>query len=251
MIERARPRNAASVILVRPDSGGGFEVFMTRRPPEMKFLGGMYVFPGGTVQKPDCANRVLERCRGLSAKEAHKVLGATLKPELCLGHWVAGIRELFEEVGVLLCVTETGQLVDMSDERRIASLTAKRNALIEEQIDFAALLESEKLFCDLTKLAYFSHWQTPGEFALRFNTRFYIAQLPPDQTPLPCSEEVTHSLWVTPEKSLQLSERGSLPVIFPTFACLRTLAEFDSAESLCAEYRLQPAHPTTNTTSNS
>ena len=31
----------------------GIEVLLTRRPDEMAFLGGMYCFPGGTVQEED------------------------------------------------------------------------------------------------------------------------------------------------------------------------------------------------------
>ena len=53
MTETYRPKNAATVILVRPEVDGGFEVFITRRPPGMDFLGGMYVLPGGSVRKDD------------------------------------------------------------------------------------------------------------------------------------------------------------------------------------------------------
>ena len=73
---------------------------------------------------------------------------------------------------------------------------------------------------------------------MRFNTRFYIVQLPRDQEPLRNSQEVSESLWITPECSLILCEQGQLPVIFPTFACLRTLADFDTLKSLAAAYGL-------------
>jgi len=238
MTEISHPKSAATVILLRPHPSGGFETFMTRRPLQMKFLGGMYVFPGGTVRKEDCTEGILKRCRGLTAREAQRILGATLNPEACLGHWVAAIRELFEEVGILLCVTETGEPLNLTDKNGRSCAVQKRLPLIKGEINFQNFLESERLICDLTKLAHFSHWQTPQEFAMRFNTRFYLAQLPSDQEPLPKSEEVTHSLWVTPERSLQLSEQGLLPVIFPTFACLRTLADFDTLQSLGAEYGL-------------
>jgi hypothetical protein len=41
--------------------------------------------------------------------------------------------------------------------------------------------------------------------------------------------------------ALGFSEGGSLPMIFPTYASLRTLADFESVESLVAEYRKVPA----------
>ena len=47
------PRDASTVVLVRPGGDGGFEILLTRRPQEMRFLGGYYVFPGGTVHRDD------------------------------------------------------------------------------------------------------------------------------------------------------------------------------------------------------
>ena len=102
------PRSAATVILLRSAFGGGLEVFLTRRPDRMDFLGGAYVFPGGTLTEDDSSDRGLKRCAGLSRQQAQKLLGAHLKPALALGYWVAAIRELFEEVGVLLAATESG-----------------------------------------------------------------------------------------------------------------------------------------------
>ena len=103
--ETARPKNASTVILVRPEASGKFEVFMTRRPREMEFMGGVYVFPGGSVEEEDYAEEMLMCCRGLSPTEAQRILGGELSPELSIGHCVAAIRELFEETGILLSVT--------------------------------------------------------------------------------------------------------------------------------------------------
>ncbi|MFQ5902943.1 MAG: NUDIX hydrolase [Candidatus Binatia bacterium] len=239
MTEPHPPKNAATVILLRPEVNGGIEVFMTRRPPGMDFLGGMYVFPGGSIRKEDCSEEILRLCHGLSCEDAQRTLGPHLSPDLSLGHWVAGIRELFEEVGILLCVTEAGKPLDMLEKRRKDRITEKRKALIEGSVNFRALLVSEGLLCDVARLAYFSHWVTPEEFSTRFDTRFYLALLPADQSPLATSQEVTHSLWITPERALNLCQQGSLPVIFPTFASLRTLANFDSLQSLLAEYGLK------------
>jgi 8-oxo-dGTP pyrophosphatase MutT (NUDIX family) len=235
-METYDPKNAATVILLRPTVNEGFEVFMTRCPAGMHFLGGMYVFPGGSVRKEDCSEGILRRCRGLTRQGAQRMLGMQLSPELSLGHWVAGIRELFEEIGILLYLTETGKPLVMSEQRRKEWLVEKHEALVKGTADFQSLLESEEILCDLASLRYFSHWLTPEEFPTRFDTRFFLASLPPGQNPMPTSEEVTHSFWITPERSLELCQKGSLPVIFPTFASLRTLADFESLESLFAEY---------------
>jgi hypothetical protein len=50
-----------------------------------------------------------------------------------------------------------------------------------------------------------------------------------------------HSLWLTPDRAIQLFERGELPLIFPTFASLRTLADFETLESLFEEFSDQSA----------
>ena len=73
---------------------------------------------------------------------------------------------------------------------------------------------------------------------MRFDTRFFLAVLPECQFPLPNSPEVAHSLWLTPDRALQLFVKNELPLIFPTFASLRTLADFSSLESLFREYTL-------------
>lgn len=232
-----QPKHAATVILLRPRNDGGFEVFMTRRPSGMHFLGGTYVFPGGSVRKTDCSEKILGRCRGISSKQARDILGAHLSPELALGHWVAGIRELFEEVGILLCLEESGNPVDMTDEKLKARLAERRQALVARQSSFQELLGSEGLFCDAGALTYFSHWITPEEFPTRFDTRFYLAPLPSNQEPLSTSQEVTESMWVAPEHAIRLCQQDNFPVIFPTYASLRTLADFESLESLMAEYR--------------
>lgn len=231
MTASREPRNAATVILLRAGDDGGIEVFLTRRPEAMDFLGGAYVFPGGTVGKEDCSEKMLKRCRGVSGYEGRNILGAHLKPDLALGHWVAGIRELFEETAVLLCVTKDGEAVAANQ-----GLEEKRRKLVRRELSFRDLLESENIFCDAGLLLYFSHWLTPEEFAMRFDTRFFIALLPPGQTPLERSEEVADSLWITPERAMQLYARGELPMIFPTYASLRTLADFDSVESLFSQY---------------
>ncbi len=239
MIQPVTPKNASTVILIRPDSHGKFEIFMTLRPAEMKFLGGYYVFPGGSIRKRDYSEAMLNRCHGLSASEAQRILGNQLSQELAMGHWVAGIRELFEEVGILLCVTEAGEPLDMTKDNLKDRLAHKREALVQGSLDFPTLLESEGLRCDLGRAVFFYHRVTPEMYSMRFDARFYLARLPSGQSPLSSSEEVADGLWITPEQVLEASEKGDFPVIPPTTTSLRTLAAFDSWQSLCAEYRLR------------
>ena len=243
MTEPGKPKQAATVILLRRAEAKGFEVFLTRRPDDMPFLGGMHCYPGGTVTKDDCTARMIERCCGLTAKQAQRILGAQLTPLQAVGHWVAAVREVFEEVGVLFAVEASGAPLRM-DSVRPARLGEQHAALVNKSMSFLDLLEEEKLLCDLAALGGFSHWQTPAQESLRFDTRFFIAALPEGQTPLASSYEVAHSVWLAPDRAMQLFSRGELPMIFPTFAALRTLADFDTLESVLREFI--PPRPASN-----
>jgi 8-oxo-dGTP pyrophosphatase MutT (NUDIX family) len=233
------PRNASTVVLLRPDDRGSFEILLTRRPPEMRFLGGFYVFPGGTVHRDDYSPRTLERCLELTGEQARAILGGDHEPEEALGHWVAVLRELFEEVGVLLCVSESGEDVDLSDEAVKNRIELKRQAIVKKQMDFGAFLESENLLCDLSRAIYFDHWVTPDIYSMRFDTRFYVATLPPNQTPLAHSEEVTDSLWITPAEAMSRMDRRAFPILPPTTTVLENLSRFASWERLRTEFRLR------------
>ena len=235
MTEIRKPKQAATVILLRRAEATGFEVFLTRRPDGMPFLGGMYCYPGGTVTKADFTPRMIERSTGLTAKQTQTILGAHYSPGEAIGLWITGVREVFEEVGVLLAAEPSGAQLKL-DTNRAARLVEKHAALLNKSTSFVELLESEKLVCDLAALAHFSYWQTPSQFAMRFDTRFFIAALPAGQTPLATSYEVAHSLWLTPDHALQMFGRGELRVIFPTFAALRTLADFETLENVLREF---------------
>ena len=234
-IDTVRPRQAASVILLRTSPSAGIEVLLTRRPDQMAFLGGMYCFPGGTLHPDDYSAAALQRCHGLTPGHARTVLGAHLTPENAMGIWICAVRELFEEVGVLLAVNEARQPVRMNSAPHV--WLAKHSALLARYISFPALLDAENLRSDLSQLQYFSHWQTPAQFSLRFDTRFFIAALPEEQTPNATSPEVAHTVWLSPDRALEMFDKGSLPMIFPTFAALRTLADFESVNSVFSEFK--------------
>jgi 8-oxo-dGTP pyrophosphatase MutT (NUDIX family) len=232
------PRPASTVVLLRPDEDGGFEVLLTRRPAEMRFLGGYYVFPGGTVHPSDYSPKMLARCRGLDGAEARRILGGAHDPEVALGHWVAVVRELFEEVGILLCVDESGDGVDFRDDAVLKRIELKRRGIVRKKSGFAAFLESESFYCDLSRAVYLDHWVTPEIFSMRFDTRFYIAALPAHQTSLASSEEVTHSIWIAPAAALARIHRHDFPILPPTTTVLSELAHFSTWDRLRAHHRL-------------
>lgn len=238
MSDIAVPTRASTIVLVRCAKGEGFEVLLTRRPAEMKVLAGFLVFPGGGVEKQDWSDEMIARCRGLSPDAAQQILGRDITPKKAIGHWVAAVRELFEEVGIHFFVTEKGSRCDTVPTGLTERLVEKRAALSGGKLALAALLESEQLLCDLGRLVYLFHRVTPSHYPVRFDTRFYLAALPQGQISLVSSDEVAEALWWTPQKALEQSESGVSPMMPPTLIALRALAQHESWRALSAAYQL-------------
>jgi len=236
--QTAIPYPASTVVLVRPDRSGNFEILMNRRPETMDTYAGIYVFPGGRVEDADWSAAMLECVQGLTPLQAQHILSSDLQPERCLGHWVAAVRELFEEAGIQLFQPQSGALSASAGETLFARMAERRSALQQGKIVFFSLLESEHLVCELSRLSYFFHRITPDHYPVRFDTRFYLAALPPSQNSLHVSEEVSESLWVTPQEALDRYQTGSFPMMPPTLAVLRTLMAHKTWVTLCAAFRL-------------
>jgi hypothetical protein len=139
---------------------------------------------------------------------------------------------------VLLCEARSGVSLDLCDETTKKRFEFKRKAIVSKELTFGQFLESENLWCDLSRMIYFFHRVTPEIYSMRFDTRFYLAPLPPHQSPLPQSEEVTHTLWVKPAEALARVYEHDLPMLPPTTTVLEDLAEIDTWAELRARYRL-------------
>ena len=238
MAQAAIPLPASTVVLTRPDGNGNFEVYLNRRPDQMEAYAGVYVFPGGRVEEGDYSTDMIDLTRGVTPVEAKQKLGSELEPEMCLAHWVAAVRELFEEAGIHFFTSSNGRAADTLPDEISERLANKRPALQRGEITLVQLLLSESLCCDATKLSYFFHRVTPEHYAVRFDTRFYLAALPPNQNALHASEEVSESLWVFPKSAIERANSGEFRMMPPTLAVLRTLSSYYSWEELCDSFKL-------------
>jgi 8-oxo-dGTP pyrophosphatase MutT (NUDIX family) len=183
----AEPRQAASVILLRDPvdpvdpagaAGGAerLELLLVRRTPQARFMGGVWVFPGGAV-------------------DAHEGDGDE-------AHRAAALRELREEAAIAID-------------------------------DPAALVK-------------FSRWITPEEVQIRFDTHFFLAELPPGQEPAIDGQECVDLGWFAPRAALDAYGQGELELVFPTIKHLEQLSDFASVEALMAYARgrdVQPVQP--------
>jgi len=223
-------RDAASVMLLRDASTGeGLEVLMVRRHAMSDFAPDVYVFPGGMVEESDCEEGVADLCEGMGPHDAMSIIADTPSPARALGLFVAGIRETFEETGILLAYEATGEFVSCRGERA-ARFATLREAAREERISFAEMVVGEGLKLATGSLRYFAHWITPEASPIRFDTRFFLAPAPPCQEALQDDLEITGHVWITPGEALAASESGEFPMLPPTVINLMALTSFISAE---------------------
>lgn len=215
------PRDASTVLPVR-DGPLGLEVFMIKRSSRLGFLGGAHVFPGGAVDAEDSSQAVECHAKGFDAAAAAAALGVTSGPR-ARGHYVAAIRELFEEAGVLLARSADGSLYGAGGASGLA-LSRHRAGLADGSIDFCSVLEALGAKLATETLSYFAHWITPASEPKRFDTRFFLTVMPPGQEAAHDAVESTHGEWLRPADALARYARGTMPMVFPTICCLDRLA---------------------------
>jgi 8-oxo-dGTP pyrophosphatase MutT (NUDIX family) len=222
------PIPAATVVLVR-DSAEGLETLMLRRNAHGSF-GGMWVFPGGRV---DAADREADAswCDGID-HAARQLDG--LAPAEAVAYHVAAARELFEEAGVLLARHPNGDFVSLAAAADHERLRQDRALVHEGKTSLRAVIEREGLRLALDELVLFAHWVTPPIDTRQFDTRYFMARLPPHQTPAHDDTETTHSLWVRPADAIAQSIKDEIVLPPPTWSTLRELEPFESVKDALA-----------------
>lgn len=218
-------RPAATVMLVR-DAADGLEVFMLRRTSQAIFAGGMYVFPGGAVDDADRTDDAAGFCDGRTNADASHLLQVETGG---LAWWIAAIRECFEEAGFLLA-THNGATVRLDDPRHTGRYEIARRAVHSGALTLRDLCAEEDLRLDLSDVHYIANWITPPGQQRRFDTRFFVARAPEDQTPLHDGAETVESLWIRPADALDRFAAGEFGMFPPTVAVLAWLAASDTTD---------------------
>ena len=193
-----RFRDSAAIVLVR-GHGRGLEVFWVRRSDAVSVQPGFWAFIGGKLDAQD-ASLPLAGVEDAAERAAR----------------ACAIREALEETGVLVAVEGA---VDA------AALAAARAELLAGHATLAALAERHgwRLRADLLTPA--GRWQTPAFAAVRFDTLFYLARVPPGQEPRIEPGELAVGEWVRPHAALARYHRGEAVFAAPILWTLLALAE--------------------------
>jgi 8-oxo-dGTP pyrophosphatase MutT (NUDIX family) len=216
----AEPRHAATVVLLR-DGAHGVEAYLLRRVGSMAFAGGMYVFPGGSVDPRDGEAEMAwagpppaEWAAPLSADE-----------RLARALVAAAVRETFEESGVLLASPIEGNQEHWA---------AEQAALLDRSASMAEVLARNGLTLRADLLRPWAHWVTPELEPKRFDTRFFVAALPEGQAPVHYRGESDASEWVAPRDAVERHATGELGMLPPTVFTLAELGAYDSVAGVLA-----------------
>ncbi|QOK24692.1 NUDIX hydrolase [Janibacter indicus] len=205
-------------MLVRDDEGP-LEVFMLRRASSMAFAPSMHVFPGGGVERRDAEDEL--PWAGPAVEEWAEVFGTDEASARMLV--AAAIREIFEETGVLLASPASGEAETAHLDAAVAA--DLRGRLVRHEVGFGQVLLEHHLVLRSDLLRYRAHWITPEVEPRRYDTRFFVAALPPGQDPDGETSEADLSEWVHPRDVLGAFGDGDVMLMPPTLVCLEQLAE--------------------------
>lgn len=207
-------RDASTVLLLRDGADGqGYEVLMTRRADQGNFANA-YVFPGGgiEVQDGDPANHALARVRSTMAEAGG---------ETRITQALAGIRETFEELGILLAYDAQGLPVSAAQVAQF-----DRHAPLYEQC------RERGWTLAVDQLWYLAHWTAARDLPKRFDVPFFVARMPEGQTPEADETEQFEPTWIAPKLALQRFAEKSLFIVFPTERTLQRMAAFANTQAV-------------------
>lgn len=221
------PRPAATVVLLR-DAPDGLQVLMLRRHGQSEVLGGAFVFPGGKLDPADSQPATIAHL-DLEPRQMHESLGEPdVGADIAAGLFAAAMRETCEEAGILLSPEIEPQEAAAFGER------------LREGVCFAEALARSRLRLAASAMLPWSRWITPVVPAMtnkRFDTRFFVAQLPAGLEARHDEHEATETLWISPRAALQRYWEREIVLAPPQIQSLAHLARHRRVDDVFAEAR--------------
>jgi 8-oxo-dGTP pyrophosphatase MutT (NUDIX family) len=227
--EPVEPRNAATVVLLRPGTSGP-EIYLLRRQTSMAFAGGMCVFPGGGVDPRDFDHATA--WAGPTPADWASRLGtdeATARALVC-----AAVRETFEESGVLLAGDSADTVVaDTTGD----DWETDRAALEARELSFTDFLDRRGLVLRTDLLGVWAGWLTPVFEPRRYRTWFFVADLPEGQRTRDVSTESDQVTWLPAMQAVSDVEQEQILMLPPTYLTCLEVGQYDDPAAV-----LEAAH---------
>lgn len=236
------PRHASTIVLTRDGDvpeAGAVEVYLLRRHGQMAFAGGMAVFPGGGVDPRDFDTEIA--WSGPSPEAWAEQLGCS--EDLARALVCAAVRETFEESGVLFAGPSADTLVaDTSGD----DWEVDRAALEARELAFTDFLTRRGLTLRTDLLRLWGTWITPVFEPRRFNTRFFVAAIPPGQLTRDVSTESESVEWMPVSAAIAAVDAQELLMLPPQYVTCMEMYDATSAAAvldLAADRDLTPFEP--------
>jgi glyoxylase-like metal-dependent hydrolase (beta-lactamase superfamily II)/8-oxo-dGTP pyrophosphatase MutT (NUDIX family) len=179
-------------------AGATLETYWVKRGDVVSFMPGFHAFPGGTVGPSDVE---------------FPVAGAHDERERALR--ACAVRELFEEIGVLLARPGA------RDQERIEGA---RERLLTGERTFAQLADEHRWRVHAEDLAFAGRWQTPPFSIARYDTTYYLARVPAGPEPVIEDRELASGEWITPARAVERWRDGEVALAPPVLHILEELA---------------------------
>lgn len=217
-MNNSQPLPSSTILLIR-DTLSGLEVFMVERNKKNTVYSGALVFPGGKLEQEDYNPKLLKFCSGSGSDQGD------------IGSKICGIRETFEESGVLIAKNYNSN--KLIDPLKCIELANKyRKDLQENKISLLEIVTKEKLVLATEMLTAFSRWITPKDLPKRFDTNFYLIPVSEEFSAEHDGYESVNSLWVSPQKALSDADKGLKTIVFATRMNLLKLGGYKDTQSV-------------------
>jgi 8-oxo-dGTP pyrophosphatase MutT (NUDIX family) len=223
-IVESEPVPAATVMVLR-ETRWGPEVLMLRRNAASRVLGGACVFPGGkvdtqldTVRPEQLLPNPIDLRQRLNEPDTPLEEIARV--------YTAAVRETAEECGLLL-----GWGGATQEQLELAMVALHQGQPMQDML----ALSGWRL--DANALHPWSRWVTPKRPSVtkrRFDTRFFVAELPAGQSARHDGHEITASAWMRPQDALQRYWQGEFDLAAPQIITLQHLGRFSTVAEILA-----------------
>jgi len=184
------------------------------------------------MEPEDSDRGILPYCRGFNLHESRAaVAGETDEGEI-LGYMICALRELFEEAGIVLAYTTSGELLATDTSRDRDRFVAYRRSTDDKEVTMTELARREGLFYALDQLFFVDRWITPEARNIRFDTCFYLAFCPKGQQASSDRAETVKGIWMSPYEALEANLKGTIALSPPAVETLEMLSPFENRASL-------------------